>query len=487
MQSTILDHTGKPFRLSQRQSRPVRAKYDAAQTARDSQNHWANADSLSASAANSPEVRQKLRDRARYEFANNTYCAGMVRTFATDVIGTGPRLQMQSGNPTDDSLVELAFWRWCVASRFSDKLRTMRVAQARDGESFGIMVSNPMLRHPVKLDVRAYEADQIASPLQKMLANDRNADGIQFDANGNPEFYELLKSHPGDTANFNLTSDADLIPARFVVHMFHCDRPGQIRGVPEITPALPLYAQLRRYTLAVIAAAETAANIAGLLQTQQTPSEPDDIEPLDLFDLERGQLMTLPKGWTAEQMKAEQPATTYEMFKREIIQEIARCLGMPYNVAAGDSSSYNYSSGRLDHKTYYKLIRVDRSHWETDCLDRVFAEWWEEARRLDDVLPDELRLMGTPPLHSWVWDGDEHIDPLKEATAQQVRLACGMTTFAHEYGQVGRDWEDEFRQRAREEELRKELGLVLEQDAEQPASDEALAMRIADLVLEHIR
>src|SRR5690606_18565812 len=110
-------------------------------------------------------------------------------------------------------------------------------------------------------------------------------------------------------------------------HLYRQDRPGQIRGIPEIMPALPLYAQLRRYTLAVIAAAETAADLAALLQTQAAPEDPDDVEPLDLFDLERRSIMTLPRGWTATQMKAEQPTTTYAMFKREIINEIARCLG----------------------------------------------------------------------------------------------------------------------------------------------------------------
>ena len=47
----------------------------------------------------------------------------------------------------------------------------------------------------------------------------------------------------------------DRVPAAAVIHYFRTDRPGQRRGIPEITPALPLFAQLRRYTLAVIAAA----------------------------------------------------------------------------------------------------------------------------------------------------------------------------------------------------------------------------------------
>jgi hypothetical protein len=39
----------------------VRAKYDAATTSEDNRRHWANADGLSANAANRPEARRVLR------------------------------------------------------------------------------------------------------------------------------------------------------------------------------------------------------------------------------------------------------------------------------------------------------------------------------------------------------------------------------------------------------------------------------------------
>jgi hypothetical protein len=72
----------------------LRARYDAAATTDDNRRHWANADGLSANAANSAEVRRILRNRARYEVANNSYARGIVLTLANDVIGTGPRLQL---------------------------------------------------------------------------------------------------------------------------------------------------------------------------------------------------------------------------------------------------------------------------------------------------------------------------------------------------------------------------------------------------------
>ncbi len=77
----------------------IRARYDAAATTDANRKHWANADGLSADAAASPEVRRILRNRARYEAANNSYAAGIVATLANDVVGTGPRLQVLTDDP----------------------------------------------------------------------------------------------------------------------------------------------------------------------------------------------------------------------------------------------------------------------------------------------------------------------------------------------------------------------------------------------------
>jgi hypothetical protein len=63
----ILGPNGQPY-----QSRPakparrVRAAYDAAQTTRLNERHWAAADALNPRDAANPRVRAELRKRARY-------------------------------------------------------------------------------------------------------------------------------------------------------------------------------------------------------------------------------------------------------------------------------------------------------------------------------------------------------------------------------------------------------------------------------------
>jgi lambda family phage portal protein len=441
----------------------VTARYDAAQHSDNSRRHWAAADGLSAKAANSPAVRRTLRNRSRYEVANNSYARGIVTTLANDVIGTGPRLQMLGGNESDKRFLEQEFAAWAIAIDLPNKLRTMRMARCQDGESFAVLMTNPALSSRVHLDLRVIEADQITTPDPRHAGDPGIVDGIRFDAFGNPIEYHQLRSHPGDGLAAGLSAgllDYQRLPATVVIHDFRSERPGQVRGIPELTAALPLFALLRDYTLATLDAAKAAAYFAGILYTDAPAGgEADAVEPMDSIELERNTLLTMPGGWKLGQVKAEQPASTYGEFKREVLNEIARCLQMPFNVAAGNSSGYNYASGRLDHQTYFKAMRVDQDQIGRSILDRIFGAWFREAVLIEGYLPQRLRVVDVDLTHQWFWDGNDHVDPQKEAAAQATRLAAHTTTLADEYAKQGKDWEAQMRQRARELALMQELGL----------------------------
>lgn len=116
----------------------IRARYDAAHTSDENRRHWANADHLSANAAGNVNVRRILRNRARYEVANNGYARGLVNTLANYVIGTGPRLQMLTGDPNSDRVIEREFMRWAKSVRLAQRLWTMRVSQCESGEVFAV-------------------------------------------------------------------------------------------------------------------------------------------------------------------------------------------------------------------------------------------------------------------------------------------------------------------------------------------------------------
>ncbi len=464
-----------PRRAVRHAVRMIRGSYDSARTTDDNRRHWANVDQLSADAALSPAVRQTLRSRARYEVANNCYAAGLVRTVANDLIGTGPTLQIVAPEGFDANPIERSWSSWAKAVKLARKLRCMRQCLSRDGEAFAVLFTNPKVNHPVKLDIRLVEAEQVTTP---GLVTENAVDGIVFDEFGNPETYHILRTHPGDVLH---SMEYDEVPAEFVIHWFRLERPGQKRGVPILAPALPLFSKLRRYTLAVLGAAEAAAMQAGVLYTDGSPNDDESVEgeAFEAVEFERNMFTTLPRNYRLEQLKAEQPTTTYAEFKAELIDEAARCENVPSNIARGNSSSYNYASGRLDNQMFGRSQKVDHSEVEEEVIDRIWGAWIDEAAREPGVIPD-----GFPPLsacsHEWFWDGREHVDPNKEANAQATRIANLTTSLAEEWANRGRDWEKGMRQIARERALLAELGLSLP-DATQVTSAASAASAISDL------
>jgi lambda family phage portal protein len=439
----------------------VRGKFDVAESGED-RRHWANADAFAADAALSPMVRRTMRNRARYERQNNSYLAGMSATLANDLVGTGPRLQLQFGDDENARMIERAFFDWSWQIDLASKLRTMREALVVDGEAFAMMITNPRMPG-VQLDLRLVESEMVATPTelmaQSITPDGSTVDGMEFDTVGNVTAYQVLNYHPGSNFRVN-TLEFQRVPASQMVHWFRPLRPGQHRGMPEVTPALKLFAQLRRYTEAVCAAAETAADFAGFLRTNSPAAEVDEVEAFAEMPIEKRSMVTLPDGWTFEQLKAEQPTSTYAMFKRELIGEIGRCLGLPFNVSALDSSSYNYASGRMDHQVYATTQRIMRDDLERKLLDRVLEAWVNEAT-LAGYMPQ-----GVPAFSewdwSWQWDGKEHVDPKKEADAAETRLRNHTTTLAAEYAKQGKQWDVELRQRAAEVALMDELGLFVD-------------------------
>jgi lambda family phage portal protein len=453
--------TGKPAKAS-----GVRASYDAAQTTSENENHWANTDNYSANAAMDSGTRATLRDRSRYEADNNSYFRGLIETRACDLIGTGPRLQLSIPGDTDRSKakqIERAYSRWARSVDFAEKLRILEKSGIRDGEGFAILTSNPRIPDrgltAVTLDLRIYEAEQCSDPWDYGF-DPLYTDGVRHDEQGNVTEYTFLKTHPGGVSLFK-NWETQVIPGNAVLHWYRPYRPGQHRGVPELQAALPLFAQLRRYTLATLTAAETAAMLAGIMKSSGPIGDdaPTDESTFDKIPLSRGTLLTLPPGFDASQFKPEQPTGTYKDFKGELLNEIGRTIGVPFNVIAGNSSGYNYSSGRLDHQIYYRAIEVDRSRLRSAILDPVFRAWVQEAALANEI-PAAL-----PAWADWSWewffDGFTSIDPLKEANAERVSLGNGTMTLSEIYAAKGMDWEDSMRQRARENDLAHELGLTL--------------------------
>ncbi len=449
--SRLLDEFGGPLVARKQAAQlgtlvpqvPVRATYDAAQTSDDFKNYWAAADSYDADSANTAAVRHTLIKRSRYEIGNNGYSDGIAQTQATDLVGVGPSLRMETGSEGFNRLVEIEFSRWMKATKFRRKLWCMAHAKYSDGEAIAVLRQNRRLKHPVAMDLCLYEAEQCQTP-QLPFNEPGRIDGIWFDEFGNPTFYDILPRHPGSTAGIERDLTPERVPADYVLHWFKLRRPGQHRGIPEAASTLNTGAASRRWREATLAAAETAADFSVFLKTAFEPDEVDQVSPMSTLDIQKRMMTALPLGWSAEQMRAEHPNTTYAEFMRSHISEQARPKSMPYNKAACDSSSYNYASGRLDHQTYFAGLDVDREDANDLVLDQCFDVWWPIAVRRFRWLGGNPEAIGpAASAHTWDWPTHQVADLKAEADSVDKRLRNGSLALTRYYSDQGKDFNDE--------------------------------------------
>ena len=427
-----------------------RASYDAARDSDEFKYYWANSDSYDSDSANSQAVRSKLVSRSRYEAGNNGYFDGIVQTYATDVVGLGPQLRMQTGSIGFNQMVESQWRRWAKVIKLRRKLWSLCHAKMQDGEGFAMLHNNPRMRSAIKLDVLPFETEMCRTPFANYF-DGNSVDGIDFDEFGNPEFYHVLKSHPGGSANLSGGfGESQRIPAKFIVHWFLLRRPGQHRAVPESTSTLNVGAAARRWREATLAAAETAADIAALLTSNQSPNdEADEVAAMSTLEFQKRMLTALPMGWDARQMEGKHPNATFEAFHKQLVNEMARPKSMPYNKAACDSSQYNYASGRLDHQTYYGALDVDRADADDLVLEPIFESWIEEAILEFGWLGGDPRQVDPMNLnHAWDWPKHRVADIRAEASANDITLKNGSRSLSRQYSDCGEDFQDEIEKMA---------------------------------------
>ncbi len=495
----------------------IRASYDAARSSNLMDRHWANADMLAANAANSPAIARVLRARSRYEWANNGFVQRMVLTAANDVIGTTPRLQMNTPSALANRFIESQVNGWSKVVHLGARLRLAYISRKVDGAGLVVKTFNPGLKHALKLGLRVVDVDRLHTPDLWQQTKER-LDGLKYDRWGNLVSIDLLRDHPhADYASSNPMA-FDTIAAQHVIYWICPRRPEQDRMVPENVAVLQLCGQRRRFAQSVLTASEIAAQIAGVVRTTSSTVEGDeeDMGVGDTIELEMGQFLTLAKGWTIDQMDAKQPTTTYAMYCQEMNEEQAHAYMLPLHKATGNYSKVNYSSGRLGHLDWQKVVAVERHDLGEQHLTPLFidlacelsalgmmpqtAAFGSERRlpyvpalqaaagyadlmgrkRLGDWLRGGIevptladlvsgrrelhaagyseaeRLLETLP-HEWFWDAPGEVDPIKETTGKTLKIAAGLSHRRRELSELGIDID------THDEQAAKDLGLSVEE------------------------
>lgn len=425
-----------------------RAGPDAARVNRNDEKHWRDADALNATSQFTPTVRWRIRNKTRYECQNNTYAAGCVRTLVNDTVGRGPRLQLLTADPKFNAAVESLWRMWAGAADWSLTTRLACGVGVVGGECFGVPKESKKFKRlgiPVELDLKLFEPDQVShgADFNWLFKNENGDDGVVCDADGEVVAYKFLKTHPGDMRPVAGKSfETDTVPAEDVMHWFQPTRPGQLRGVTPLLSALPIFAQLRRFTQATLTAAEVAAYLAGVFELPETMNPPAmrdgsvTAETMDTFALVQGMLVTVPGGGKVSQFKPEQPTSNYEMVVNAKLKEVGRAISMPFGRISGTFVDHTFSGGKMEEELYWGDRLIERQAMEAKFFNPFLYRWYDFARfALPALAAYKGRWWELP--HVWQYDAQPSADPVKDATADELNLTNGTDTLADIAARMG--------------------------------------------------
>ena len=427
----------------ERNARSIRANaLDSAASSNESAAYWSFASNAIADEIANAQTRKKLRARCRYEYLNDGYAQNAARNLAISVVGCGPRLQIHAEREVAES-IEKEFQRWAKEVRLAEKLDLAIRALVFDGEAFIRFVKNDRVTGNV--DIELIDAGRVTSETVGASIDENILDGIRYDDYGRVVYYTVSKASVNPLYS-NIPMEFEQVPAEDMLHLFIPDLPGQHRGLPLLQSSLQTLGALRRYNAAVIEAAETAATHALMIQTQHLPdgSEPDEAEAMDEISVPRRGGMFLPRGWTASQMKPEQPNAQHSDFISVTLTGIGAGVGQPRNIISNDSSNYNYSSGRLDHQTFFRYVETiqQRLTYLLDAmLDNLLLTLGMESTAEREGVTTE-----------WYFAELAHVDPKKEAETAVALLEAGLLTRKEYFAKFGQDWEQQAEQLERERE-----------------------------------
>lgn len=478
--------------LRRMHARRIMRAYNGAQPSRLTNHSHPKNQSANAEMAG-PFGADALRKWARQLVRDNAYAWGVVDTIVSSVVENGIRAQSTLETDEGQDVEEINWARdetwsqWCEVCDFNGEYtfgEIQRIAQreiVEAGEVLLHFVKTPSnayrgISRPVPLAIELIEADRLAitHDRYRLKANGENriVRGVELDEYGRAVAYWIHPQHPSDVATFTSNEPVRILASE-VLHLFRRDRIGQTRGVTWFAPVVSWLRDLGVYVDNELQASTVAACFSAFIkQNNGMPSGISGVSGADTTDdrgnryefLEPGMIMYGSEGEGVEVINPTRPNSGAEPWINLMLRGIAVGTGLSYEVVARDYSKTNYSSSRTsqleDRRRFrcwqnYLVNHLCQPVWDRFC-EAAAAAGLKEFPTASELLEDRRKVAPV----EWQTPEWEWVDPQAEQTASQNSIDALQSTYATELGSRGRNWKSTFYQRAKEEKLKRSLGLA---------------------------
>jgi len=432
------------------------ASYDAGATSRRTRGWNAPTTSPNALLGN----LATLRDRSRAARRNDGYAKGVIDKLVSNIIGTGITPLSQADDVGFRKQVQTLWLKWTDQSDadgmldwFGQQTQAVR-AWLEGGEALVRMrdrLPSDGLVVPLQLQVLEPELCPHSYNNSAIPGGNKIRAGIEFNGIGRRVAYWFHPSRPGDYEDFD-SSQLRRVPADRVTHLFDPERPGQLRGVPFLTPVLIKLHELDKFDDATLLRQQLANLFVGFVERPAPVDDETTTHPLTGLTAPTGDLpeLALEPGIFQELAPGEKVtfsnppgnASGYGDFMRQQLAAVASATGVPYEVITGDMKGVSDRTLRVILHEFRRRIQA----WQHQIVAFQFCRpiwraWFDRA-----VLSGALRVPAayyTDPEPwtrvKWMPQGWPYLHPVQDVDAQKAAIRAGFTSRSAVVSEQGED------------------------------------------------
>lgn len=396
--------------------------------------------------------------------------------------------------------------KWIDSARrltFSNMLRLWVGGFVYTGEALAVVDWIKEADRPYKTAIQAVAPARLSNPAGT-IDSPLMRRGIELDPRGKPLAYNIRQAHPGDL------QDArrfiwKRVPAQTpwgraqVVFINDPLEPGQTRGISDMVAVLGDMKMTKNFKSITLANAITNASYAAAIESDlpaeviatalgRSANGEDGLT--DAIGNYMGGLMEYVEGANNLRMdgvmiphlypgsrlsfhSAGTPGGVGTDFQAALERGIAAGLGLNYEEFSRDFSKLSFSGGKLAIASTGRFMLARKAVVADAMANAIFALWLEEELNAGNVPPIKagmslaaMRKLWFNPLMKeafcaadWIGASTTQVDPVKEETAAEMRLAAGLSTRKAEAALLGYDWEQIDEQQALERQSAVDKGL----------------------------
>lgn len=437
---------------------------------------------------------------------NSGWLSGAIQQASADTIGAGLRLNAQPDAESlgwDDDFAH----KWCrkVERRWKAWSSNPLECDARGKRSIADLTDAAIQQHYAFGEVAALLPEIIRPESQSALKvmmvsphrlctdtieSERLVQGVRIDGNGMPFAYRFKRRVDGIDQTVDIKARASS-GRQQVIHVFE-GSPDQVRGITPLAPVLKVLRQYDQLADATLTAALIQTIIAATVKSPALPEQafegfaaasdseggsgvPEEVEAFmsaraswwqnKSIDLgTHGRIASLFPGEEFEIHGSKHPGDNYLPFSKNLLREVARCIGTTYEAMTGDYEGATYSSVRMGTSSIWFVTLRRRQRIAIPFVQAIYTAWLEEEIREGRVaFPGGytafLKRKADVCQAEWFGPAKPTADDFKTAKAQTERLENGTTSLAYECAEYGLDPETVMEQRAQDRKLAEKFGL----------------------------